>query len=57
MNKKLSINELKIITGGESITGSLINAITSGIKAVFDIGKSLGSSIRRLKEKKLCEVS
>ena len=26
-------------TGGESITGSLINAITSGIKAVFDIGK------------------
>lgn len=56
MIRKLSINELKIITGGESITGSLINAITSGIKTVFDIGKSFGSSIRRLKEKKICEV-
>ena len=24
---------------------------------IFEVGKSLGSSVRRIKEKKLCEIS
>ncbi len=48
--------ELKEINGG-SISGTLISAFTSGIKTIFDIGRSLGTSIRRIVSNKLCEVS
>ena len=57
MNKYLSKEELKNIDGGSSITGSLITAFIEGIKTVRSLGRSLGSSIRRLKEKKLCTIS
>ncbi len=53
--KPLSKTELVNITGG-NITGSLINAFTSAFKLVHDIGKSLGSSIMRIKENKICEI-
>ena len=52
-----SYKELRNIDGGLSISGTLINAFANGIKTVFDIGRSLGNSIRRLKEDKLCEIS
>lgn len=39
--------ELLAIRGGIKISGSYINAIVSAIKLVFDIGKGLGSSMRR----------
>ena len=57
MTNYLSKEELKQIDGGTSISGSIINAFTDAIKTLYDVGKSLGSSIRRLKEKKLCEIS
>ena len=57
MNKYLSKEELKNIDGGSSITGSLITAFIEGVKAIRSLGRSLGSSIRRLKEKKLCTIS
>lgn len=55
--RKLNKNELKEIDGGLSITGTIINAFTESIKTIYDIGRSLGNSIRRLKEGKLCEIS
>ncbi len=55
MIETLNKEQLKNIDGG-SISGTLISAFTSGIKAIFDIGKSLGNSIRRITEGKLCEV-
>lgn len=55
--KKLKRNELREIEGGFSITGSIVNAFVEGIKTILDVGRSLGSSLRRLKEDKLCKVS
>ncbi len=56
MVENLTKDELKNIDGG-SLTGTLISAFTSGVKTLFDIGKSLGNSIRRIAEGKLCEIS
>lgn len=52
----LSSKELKEIEGGTSITGTIINAFTSSMKTLFDFGRSLGNSIRRIKEDKLCTI-
>ncbi len=49
-------NVLATITGGETVTGTLVNALTTGIKAIFDNGKSLGSSIRRLSTDNICPL-
>lgn len=58
MIKNVSKEELKQINGGStSLTGSLIDAFTDAVKTIFEVGKSLGSSVRRIKEKKLCEIS
>ena len=53
---KLDNRELRTIEGGETISGTLINAFVSGIKAVLDVGRSLGTAIRRIKDKQLCEI-
>ena len=39
--------ELLQIVGGINITGTLINALYKGINTIMDIGRSLGSAIRR----------
>lgn len=57
MNKRLTDEELRNIDGGFSLTGSIINAFVDGVKTIRDLGRSLGSSIRRLKDKKLCAIS
>ncbi len=53
---KINRNELREIDGGISITGTIINAFTDAIKTVYDFGRSLGNSFRRIKEDKLCEI-
>ena len=54
--EKLNYRELKTIEGGETISGTLINAFVSGIKAVLEVGRSFGTAIRRIKDKQLCEI-
>lgn len=51
----LSEEECKEIVAG-SITGTLINAVTSLVKTIVDIGRSLGSAIRRIASKKSCAI-
>ena len=51
---KLTNNELKAIVAGASITSSLLNSIVKGINAFMDIGRYLGSSIRRFSSKAIC---
>ena len=53
---KLNKNELREIDGGTSITGTIIKAFVDATKTIFDFGRSLGNSFRRIKENKLCEV-
>ena len=50
---KIEREELKELIGGTSITGTIVSAFTSAFKTVFEFGKSLGSSIRRIKEDKI----
>ncbi len=52
----LNNKDLEKIEGGESLSGTLISALANGFKVIFDIGRNLGSSLRRIKEGKMCEV-
>lgn len=54
--KKMTNNELKNIRGGTNITGTIINALVSSLKTIHEIGQSLGSAIRRIKENSLCKI-
>ena len=49
-NKEL----LTIIGGG--ISGTLLNSIVRGINSLLDLGRSLGSAIRRLGTNNICPL-
>lgn len=51
---KISDNEAKTIFGG-SVSSTLISAVVKGIFLIVELGKSLGSSIRRVSDNKICE--
>lgn len=51
LNKK----ELLEIKGG-TITASLLNAIIDGFSLIIELGKSLGSTIRRIVSGKSCQI-
>lgn len=52
--RKLNNNELKQIEGGVNITASLLTGIVRGINSLLDLGRSLGSAIRRIQFGQLC---
>ena len=49
----LSKKELLNVTGG-SVTPGLINAITKGINAFLELGRVIGTAIRRASTGKSC---
>ena len=51
--KKLDTQELQQIYGG-AITASMINYLVRGINSIMEIGRSLGTAIRRIGENKIC---
>lgn len=53
--KKLSNEELFNIVGG-GISASMISAVVRGINSFLDLGRSVGSAIRRLTSGTLCSV-
>jgi len=52
---KLKEKELYEINGG-GISGTLINAITSVGKFIYDVGRALGGSIRRIVGGTYCQL-
>lgn len=52
----LDHNMLCQIIGGAAVSGTLINAITSGLKLLLELGRSLGTAIKRISNKKTCSV-
>ena len=44
----LSTKELKSIKAGAGLSATLINALVKGFTSFMDVGRYLGSSIRRL---------
>lgn len=51
--KQLNKQELLQISGG-AISGSLINAFIRGINTILDLGRSLGTAIRRIQKGQFC---
>lgn len=52
--KKLKAEEMKKIYAGNTISGTIINSMWTGAKAFIDIGRYMGSSIRRFIDRNLC---
>jgi bacteriocin-like protein len=51
---KLKDEELKQISGG-SLSGTLISSIVRGISLLFDLGRTVGSSLVRLINRTSCK--
>lgn len=51
---ELSKQELLSINGGINISGTLINSFVRGINAMLDLGRSLGTAIRRIGSNNIC---
>lgn len=47
--------ELKTIYGGFSFSAAFLNALVKGVSTFFEIGKRIGSSIRRVKTGTICK--
>ena len=54
--KRLDDEKLMTIEGGLSISGAIINSITSGIKVFLDLGRSFGTALRRVMANKTCKM-
>ena len=50
---ELSKDELKRISGG-GISGAIITSIIKGICQIYEIGRGIGSSIRRFVTRRFC---
>lgn len=53
--RDIKISNLKDIRGGY-ISGSIFSGIASVFRILRDVGVSLGSSLRRVEEDKLCPL-
>ena len=53
--KKLTNKQLATINGGINISGTLINAFVKGINSFLDLGRSIGTAIRRVRTGNLCK--
>ena len=55
--KKINDKDLLLIVGGAStLSGTILNQLNKLISILVDSGKSLGSSIRRISEDKVCPL-
>lgn len=52
----LNEQELKQVVGGINITGTIINSIVDTIKIALEVGRSLGTAIRRIASKGICAI-
>lgn len=56
--KKINDKDLLLIVGGAStLSGTILNQLNRLISILVDSGKSLGSSIRRISEDKICPLN
>lgn len=53
---ELNRSELMCVEGGIKITATFINTAIKGINTILNLGRALGSSIRRIGSKNLCSV-
>jgi hypothetical protein len=54
---KVNKNKMKQISGGAlTLNGTIINSLIRYVNVFFEIGKALGSAIRRNKSGSICPV-
>ncbi len=51
---KIKKHDLRVIKAGVSVSGTLFNAIARGVTVFTDLGRYLGSAIRRITTKNYC---
>lgn len=54
--RKLNCDEMVKISGGSALSSTLISALTRAGNTIMDIGRSLGSAIRRIYEGSSCPL-
>lgn len=54
--QELNQEELMQTKGGVGLTSSLINSFANAVKVLLDLGRSLGSSIRRIESDQICPI-
>lgn len=52
----LTSEELILVRGG-GITSTFLNSLSRFFENLFNLGQSVGSSIRRIVSKKVCKIS
>ena len=53
---ELKKENLLKIEGGINISGNLISAFTKAINSILDVGRSLGTAIRRINSGQICSI-
>ena len=53
---KLSSKELKQISGGVSLSSSIVNAFSAAFKTVYGFGQEFGGATRRIVTRKTCKL-
>ncbi len=53
---ELKDEELLLINGGANFSGVMINSLVRGMIILLDIGRSFGSALRRIHDKKMCTL-
>ena len=53
---ELDKQQLLMVCGGINISGSLINSVVRGINAILDLGRSVGTAIRRIGSNNICHL-
>lgn len=54
MNKLKSNELIEIVGGSDFLTATFINSISKCIDALLEVGRSIGSAIRRITSNNLC---
>ena len=54
--RKVKDCELDYVIGGDSISGTVINAFVNVIRVLMDAGRGVGSAIRRVAEGNVCPL-
>ena len=49
-------NDLYNIVGGASITGTFLSALAKSVTTIYNLGRSLGSSLRRAISGRICSL-
>lgn len=54
--KELSEEELKKVVGGLDLNAGILNSFVRAFEIILEIGRSFGTSIRRISGSSICEI-